>query len=43
MDPQSKDVGSTGQLSHSCIPTGTHGERRDGVGRDLWHKPIQGP
>lgn len=34
---------STGQLSHSCIPTGTHGERQDGVGRDLWHKPIQGP
>lgn len=38
-----KRHGFTGQLPHSCIPTGTHGERRDGVGRDLRCKLIQGP
>lgn len=43
MQAESKDTDSTGQLSHSCIPTGTHGERQDGVGRDLWPRPIQGP
>lgn len=38
-----KRHGFTGQLPHSCIPTGTHGERWDGVGRDLRCKLIQGP
>lgn len=26
-------MGSTGQLSHSCVPTGTHGERRGWSGK----------
>lgn len=42
MCKEAKDAGSTGQLSHSRIPTGTHGEQRDGVGRDLWRESHPG-
>lgn len=33
---------STGQLPHSCIPTGTHGNGGDGVAGDLWRESHPG-